>query len=50
MAIKEFTKIISPSAEDRLRIKIETERRKVVDIEGEKWGQVNYLQNDFFIC
>ncbi len=32
MAIKEFTKIISPSAEDRLRTKIETERGKVVDI------------------
>ncbi len=32
MAIKEFTKIISPSDEDRLRMKIETERGKVVGI------------------
>lgn len=32
MAKKEFTKIISPSGDDRLRIKIETEKGRVVDM------------------
>jgi hypothetical protein len=32
MPIKEFTKNISPSGEDRLRIRIETEKGKVKDI------------------
>jgi len=32
MAKKEFTKIISPSGEDRLRMIIETDRGQVVDI------------------
>jgi hypothetical protein len=32
MPIKEFTKNISPSGEDRLRMRIETEKGKVKDI------------------
>jgi hypothetical protein len=32
MVKKEFSKIISPSSDDRLRIKIETERGKVVNM------------------
>ena len=32
MVKKEFTKMISPSEDDRLRLKIETEKGKVVDI------------------
>jgi hypothetical protein len=32
MSIKEFTKNISPSDEDRLRMRIETEKGKVKDI------------------
>lgn len=32
MAIKEFAKDISPSGEDRLRMRIETEKGRVVDI------------------
>ncbi len=32
MSIKEFTKNISPSGEDRLRMRIETEKGKVKDI------------------
>ena len=32
MVKKEFTKLISPSEDDRLRLKIETEKGKVVDI------------------
>lgn len=32
MVKKEFTKVISQSGDDRLRLKIETEKGKVVDI------------------
>ncbi len=32
MVEKEFTKIISPSRDDRLRLKIKTEKGKVIDI------------------
>ena len=32
MVKKEFTKMISPSEDDRLRLKIETKKGKVVDI------------------
>lgn len=47
MAKKEFTKIISTSGNDRLRVKIETQKGKVVDIVvqyearfGEEWHPV----------
>ncbi len=32
MGIKEFTKLISPEGEDRLRIRIKTEKGKVIDL------------------
>ena len=32
MVKKEFTKVISQSGDDRLRLKIETEKGKVIDI------------------
>ena len=47
MVKKEFTKMISPSEDDRLRLKIETEKGKVVDIVvqyeakfGEEWHPI----------
>ena len=47
MTKKAFVKTISPSGKDRLRIKIETERRNVVDMVvqyeakfGEEWHPI----------
>ncbi|MBN1841165.1 MAG: hypothetical protein JW883_02650 [Deltaproteobacteria bacterium] len=47
MATKEFTKIISPIGEDRLRIRIETQKGKVVNVMaqyeaklGGKWHEI----------
>jgi len=47
MVKKEFTKIISPSGDDRLRMIIETERGQVIDVVvqyeakfGEKWQPI----------
>jgi len=47
MSIKEFTKNISPSGEDRLRLRIETEKGKVKDIAvqyeakfGDEWHPI----------
>ena len=47
MAKKEFSKTISPSGDDRLRMKIETEKGKVIDMVvqyeakfGEKWHTI----------
>ena len=47
MVKKEFTKIISPSGDDRLRMIIETERGQVIDVVvqyeakfGEEWQPI----------
>ena len=47
MGIKEFTKLISPEGEDRLRVKIKIEKGKVIDLVvqyearvGGKWREV----------
>jgi len=47
MSVKEFTKNISPSGEDRLRLRIETEKGKVKDIAvqyeakfGDEWHPI----------